>query len=65
MDLKKFSTFEFLNGLLNNTITITLTSEKELSGKFLSYDNNLNVVIQLEKEKKPQLIRGSNILFIK
>jgi small nuclear ribonucleoprotein (snRNP)-like protein len=65
MNEKKFSTFDFLNTLIDGKVEITLISEKLIKGKLLSYDSNLNVVIKLESEEKPQLIRGSNILFIK
>jgi small nuclear ribonucleoprotein (snRNP)-like protein len=65
MNEKKLSTFDFLNTLIDGKVEITLISEKLIKGKLLSYDSNLNIVIKLESEDKPQLIRGSNILFIK
>ena len=56
---------EFLNKLIDDKVEITLTSEKKLIGKLLAYDSNLNLIVQEEKETKPLLIRGSNLLSIK
>jgi small nuclear ribonucleoprotein (snRNP)-like protein len=65
MNEKKLTTFDFLNTLINEKVEITLTSEKVINGEMLSYDSNLNVIIKIDNKNKPQLIRGSNILFIK
>lgn len=55
--------FDFMNYLKNKNVIVELQPEGRITGKLLSFDQHLNLLVELDKQKN--FVRGTSVRAIK